>query len=192
MRAVPLVLALLSLLPAPAALAHEQGGVATTLHTTCCGPPARWAARHDPREARLAITTEDGNAILILTDQIVAVQLSDRALHRVARKLKVTIQLDGTKLADEEDADGDNALARAIKTVVISGVRALLDHSAECPVRELKDVEYRHGRLEFTTEDGERALEGMDLCDQDVMESFSARDARAFVQEFRRVKAHAR
>src|SRR5207302_1331641 len=139
------VLAILSLLPARAALACRHDPACATLHASWGDPPTRWAPRHDAGEARLAITSEDGNVTLIVTDQVVAVELSDRALHRVQRKLRKV-----------QAADEDNVLATAIRTAVLSGVRALLDHSAECPVRELRDVDYRGGRLWFITGDGER------------------------------------
>lgn len=126
----------------------------------------------------MAIVTEDDDAMLLITNEVVAVQLSDRVLRKVRRELR-----------REENADDDNALAHAIKAVVLSGVRALLDHSAECSIRDLRDVEYRHGCLVFTTEDGESLFEDMNVDDQDVMRSFSESNARAFVREFRRVKS---
>jgi hypothetical protein len=110
----------------------------------------------------------------------VAVQLSDRTLRDVRRELR-----------DKEDEE-DNALARAVMAVVMSGVRSLLDHSAECPIRDLRDVEYRHGRLVFTTEDGEQMFSNMDVNDCEVMEGFSGDDARAFVREFHRAKDRTR
>jgi len=176
MRTATLVLATLALLPAQGALAH--GHIQSpTVHSSCCESPARWADRQDPRDARLAIVTEDDDAMLVLTDEVVAVQLSDRVLRKVRRELR-----------REEDADDDNVLAHAIKAVVLNGVRALLDHSAECSIRDLRDVEYRHGRLVFTTTAGKPVFEDMNVDDEDVMRGFSESSARAFVREFHRVK----
>jgi hypothetical protein len=79
-------------------------------------------------------------------------------------------------------------VARAFVAVVLSGVRTLLDHSAECSVRDLRDVEYRGGRLVITTESGDRLFDGLDVDDEDVLEGFSDRDAHAFVREFQQVK----
>ena len=82
----------------------------------------------------------------------------------------------------------DNVLARTIKTAVLTSVRSALDHSIECSIRDVSDVEYRHGQLIMTTEDGDRLFEKVEISDQDVMEGFSKTDARAFIREFRRLK----
>jgi hypothetical protein len=117
----------------------------------------------------------------VLTDEVAAVQLSDRVMRKVRRELR-----------SERNSDDDHAIARAIKVAVLSTVSNLLDHSAECPVRELRDVEYRHGRLIFVTEDGERLFENMNVNDDEVMSGFTESDARAYVRAFRRLKAERR
>jgi hypothetical protein len=143
-------------------------------------PPARWSARHDPEDARFAMTTQNGEVTLLLTRSVVAMQLSDRTFHHIDRKLRQK---------DREIDDDDNPLADAIRTAVLSSVRALLDHSAECPIRDVKDVDYRGGEMIFTLNNGERLFRHVELDDTNVMENFSASDARAFVQEFRRLKS---
>ena len=62
---------------------------------------SRWSAR-------FAITTEDGGTVLLLTDDRVAMQLSDRTLHKVKHKLR-----------DQENDDDDGALGHAIKVAVL-------------------------------------------------------------------------
>ena len=176
MRTSTLVIAALALFPAQGAHAHEHLS-SPTVNSSCCESPARWADRQDPRDARLAITTESDDAMLVLTDEVVAVQLSDRVMRKVRREFR-----------RQEDEDNDNALAHAIKTAVLSGVRALLDHSAECPIRDVRNVEYRSGRLVFTTESGKPLFGNMNVDDRDVMCGFSESDAKAFVREFRRAK----
>ena len=147
------------------------------VHGSTFDAPARWASRQDARDARLAITTRDRKAMLILTDDAVAAQLSDRVIHKIDRKLK-----------NEQSEDENNVLARTIKTAVLTSVRSALDHSVECSIRDVSDVEYRHGRLIMTTEDGDRLFEKIEISDQDMMEGFSETDAKAFVREFRRLK----
>lgn len=176
MNHVPLVLALFVLTPA-AALAHGEDAIPRNLMARCCDAPVCWASRLDPQDARIAITSEDGNATLLLTDDVLAVQLSDHLIHRVKREFRA-----------KEDEDEDNAIAQAVKTAVLTTVQTLISHSAECPIRDLSDVDYRHGTLIITTEDGDRILEHMVVADRNVMESFSEHDARAFVREFRRLK----
>ena len=181
MKTVLLALALVLAILAPGHAAAGRRDPCLTMKSSC-DSPARWASRHDVRDAELAITTEDGDATLILTGEVVAVQLSDRAFHKIDRKLK-------SKVDDDDDDEDSGALGRAIKTAVLSSVRSLLDHSQECPVRRIENVEYRHDRLVFTTDRGTDLFGDVEVDDQDVMAAFSERDARLFVREFKRVKS---
>lgn len=162
------------------ALAHDCDD--TTIGSfSCCSPPVHWRGRHDTRDARLAITTEDGDATLLITGNVVAVQLSDKAMKHMQRKFR-----------DSEDEDSDNPLSQSIKEVVFTAVRSMLDHSAECRIRDIKDVTYEHGRLILTSRDDGTVFANFDVDNDDVMRGFSERDARAFVREFDRVKASQR
>ncbi len=166
-----------TLLSAQAAWAHHQDCAPYFSGSSGCGAPVHFSARHDPSDARIAITTTDGDVTLLLTDDVVAFQLSNRALHRVDRKLD-----------DCRDEDNDNVIAQAIKTAVLSTVRSVLDHSAECSVYDLRDVTYEDGHLEFRTTRGRRVFDHLDVDDRDVVGEFSERDARAFVHEFRTLR----
>jgi hypothetical protein len=115
---------------------------------------------------------------LLLTPSAVAFQLSDRKMESLERELR-----------DEQNADVDNALGSAIKTAVLAGVRVLLKHSAECSIRDLRDVDYRNGALVFTSSDGDKVFGDIEENDGDLMASFPESQARAFVREFRRLKA---
>ena len=94
------------------------------------------------------------------------------------------------EMKKEETEEG--ALARAIQAAVLSGVQSMLDHSAECRVRDLRSVTYERDRLIFTADNGKRLFDDIKVDDEEVTRSFSERDARAFVREFRRVKARLR
>src|SRR5262249_7359230 len=131
------VLALAALTTAPPALACRHG-------LNLSGDHVRWADHQNLSEARYAITTEDGKVTLLLTDDDVAIQPSDRTLHRVRRELR-----------DKEEED-DNFLASIIKTVVIGTVGEMIDHSFACPVRKLRDVSYENGRLVLLDKNGSR------------------------------------
>ena len=87
---------------------------------------------------------------------------------------------------------GGGVLSSVPSAAVVAGVSSLLDHSAECPIRDLKDVEYREGRLVFTAQNGGRVYNSVHVNDEDVMSGFSESDARLFVREFRRLKARER
>jgi hypothetical protein len=177
MKTVPIVLATLALVPALSQPVHACDKHRSSFNSDCCEPPARWASRHDTRDARFYINTEGGKASLLITNSVVAVQLSDKTINKVHRKFR-----------ESENEDSDNTLGHAIKVAVFSAVRLALDHSAECPIRDIRDVDYHNGRLVITTEDGKRLFEDMDVSDDDVLASFSERDALAFVKEFRRAK----
>lgn len=178
MKSLAVGLLVLALTPAGTAFAKQSDDCPNvTINGGCCNPPTRWANRWDPNEARRAITTEDGTVTLLIDDREVALQLSDRAMHKIGRKLR----------DETEDAD-ENPLGQAIKDAVLGVVRSMLDHSVECRVRDLRSVDYRDGRLELVTNDGDRLFEKIEVDDRDVLESFSPSEARAFVAEFQRVK----
>jgi hypothetical protein len=182
MKSALLALALLVLLPAGAVSAHETSCLRIG-HSFDCDSPLRWAPRHDAGEARIAITTQDGKVTLVLTDGALAFQLSDRTMRKIDREMK---------RARHEHEDDDGPLGEAIKTAVLSSVRSVLDHSAECPLREIRDVRCVDGRLVIVSRDGDRLFENLDVDDEDVLDSFDPRNAAAFADEFHRLRAGAR
>jgi hypothetical protein len=179
MRTATLTLLLAVLVPAGAALAHDHD---VSIGSCEVREPLEWGARHDLARARHAILTEDRAAVLVLTRDLVAVQLSDRTFRQLDREI-----------ASEKDKnDEDGILAQVITSAVLGSVRALLDHSLECPIEDLRDVRYRDGRLILITVDGDHLFEDLTINDHEFLEGFSEHDAQAFVQEFRRAKGHRR
>lgn len=168
-----------ALLAAGPAAAGE--GAQIRLDSSCCDPPTRWAPRHEPDERRFAITTQSGKATLLLTDSVLALQLSDRTMHRIDRELR-------QKQRDHRD----EPLADLLEGAVIGGVRRLLDHSAECPIADIANVRYIDGRLRIEARDGSDLFDKLEMNDERVMRSFSERDALAFEREFRAAKARMR
>jgi hypothetical protein len=175
-RALPILL-LAMLLSAGAAFAHDHH---VNVGSCEVREPLEWGARHDPARARFAMLTEDRAVALVLTRDLVAIQLSDRTFHKLDREIE-----------REKDEDG-GVIADAIKGAILGSVRALLDHSLECPIADLRDVRYRDGRLILITEDGDRIFEDLNINDHEVLEGFSEHDALAFVREFRRAKERSR
>lgn len=171
MRIAAVLLALALSVPG-GALAHEHIAIGgCRVH-----PPVRLGERHE-RDQRFAIHTDDRSATLLVTGHVVAFQLSDRTMREVDRELR-----------HERDQDEDCWLADVIKSAVLGGVRDMLDHSLECPLRELRDVRYRDGRLELIARDGDHIFEDLEVDDEPVLESFSPADAQAFVVEFHRAR----
>ena len=180
MRNIVLPLALLAALAAAPARAHSHEGRGVTLNGFTCSDPVYWADRVDARETRFSITTVEGKVSLVLTDQTLAMQLSDRTMRKVERELH---------RARHEQDEGDGALGDAIKSAVIGAVRSLLDHSAEVRLRDVRDVRWESGRLVIVARDGQRLFERLDVDDEDVLEAFDPADAREFVREFHRTRA---
>lgn len=143
--------------------------------------PIRFTDRHVD-DARLSITTHNRKIDLVLTNRVVAMQLSDHVLHKIDRKMRL----------EAEDADDDNALGHAIKTAVFSGVRELLDHSATCDIRDIKRADYRDGEIVLVARNGKHLFAKTDFDDENVMADFSASDAREFVRQLRDQMARVR
>lgn len=173
--------AALCILPAHDLLAqgrHENREPRVEISDLDRDSPGRVGPRRDLDDARYAITTTNDVASLLLTRDVVALQLTDRQLRQIRGEI-------------EEDAANereDGLLARMIANVVRSTVGSMLRKSIEISVDDLRSVEYRGGRLEFTTTEGERVFEQVEIDDTEVMEHFSPADAQAFVREFRAVK----
>ena len=179
MRSLAVALLASSLLIAASASARDRDECSGSLNIgSHLGEPARWGTRHDTRLARYVVTSRDGKIDLLLTPTAVAFQLSDRKMNSIERELR-----------DEQNEAADNSFGDAIKTAVLAGVRVLLKHSAECLVRELRDVDYRNDTLVFVTRDGDRVFDGLEVNNGELLGSFPEREARAFVREFRRLKA---
>jgi len=177
MKPAVLAFALLALLPASPMAAHADTCVSFGRGFDC-DEPMRWSKRHDTSRDRNAITTRNGKVTLVLTQRVVALQLSDRTMRKIDRKLHQARNQD----------DGADAIGEAFKVAALSSVRSLLDHSAECPLDELRDVRYVDGRMEFISRDGEPVFRHVRMDDDDALEAFDPDDAADFVREFRRLK----
>jgi hypothetical protein len=140
-------------------------------------PPARWAMRHDAEAARIAIRTEAGDAELLLTRDFVAVQLSDRGLARVREQLR----------ARRDESGSSNPLGW-FESAVLAAVGSFVEHSAECPLDEVRDARYVDGRIVLESYSGNELFAHIDVDDRDLMTSFSEDDARRFVRKFHHLK----
>lgn len=177
MKPAVLAVALLALLPTGPIPARADSGV--TFRGFDCDESTRWSRRQDTSRARCAIDTRNGKVTLVLTDRVVALQLSDRTMRKIDRELHRARNKD-----DETDALGE-----AFKVAALSAVRSLLDHSAVCAVDELRDVRYVDGRMEFISRDGDPVFRHVNMDDDDMLEAFDPDDAADFVREFRRLKS---
>ncbi len=158
MRALVLLCAALSL----AAPAHAQGG-----HTRT-GSDTRFVERQPLRRATSAIQTRGGEVALLLIDRKLVMQLTDRGLSKMDRDM------------DADAKQEESGLARVIAGMVRSGVRTMLDRGMEYPISELREARYENGRLVLENREGKSIFDDVRVNDDQVMESFSPAEARAF------------
>ncbi len=158
-------LALALLLSAPAMAGEKKDGISVSFDSD--DSRTRFAQRHDARDARLAVTTRNGTAVMLLTSEVVAVQLSDATL---------------TKVATKEDAN-------FLEELIVSGVRLAVRKSVEYPIANIRSAEVKSGVLVLTNDQGKPVFDNIKVNGENVARSLSASDAARFVSAFRAVKS---
>jgi hypothetical protein len=154
----------------PAAAAAQGVSIRTGENTDSI---ARFVDRRAPAAADFAITSVDGNRVLMLLPDAIALQLTDAGLERIANRPAAT---------DERKS----AVALLVEGMVRGGLRVLLDRSLEYDLRELREVRVENGRLVFENRTGDPVFDRMNIDGQDFMEGFAPRDARAFADRVNR------
>jgi len=119
------------------------------------------------------ITNNDESVDLSVTDGGVAIQFSDKFLENLE---------DGIKKSEDQTGEA-SAIAEAIRSMVGSGVRTLLDHAILIPYFEIGSVSYSDGRILITDLNGDDIFSDLEINDKQVMGDFSRRDARRFVAD---------
>lgn len=125
--------------------------------------------RRNVREAKLAITTRDGSTELLLLNDVVAVQLTEKSMARVKPK------------------DDDNIF----EELVASGVQVMLRRAVEYPIAHLRTVEVRDGVLTMVNEKNQPVFTDIKINGTNVLRSFSPADAARFVNAFRAARGAA-
>lgn len=128
---------------------------------------------HD--DAEYAMTTREGSVDLMLTDNSIVIQFSDRFLSDLDNEIR-----------SEADVDEASVLAEVLTSMISSGVNSLLNHALEIPLREIRNVYYKDGTLHIIDYDGEEIFGELEIDDVYIMEDFTRRDARRFVSEAER------
>lgn len=126
-------------------------------------------------DARFAMVSGNGELAMMIDDDAVIVQFTDRGLGKIGREM------------EEERESG--LLGRMVAALVRNSVRTLLDHAVAYPISELQDARYDGERLVLTDREGKQVFENVEVNGTDLVQGFSARDARAFVAHFRKAKA---
>jgi len=127
------------------------------------------ASRRNPRTAQLAITSRDGSTVLMLTKDVVAMQLSDAAL---------------AKLEAEKKKEDRNFL----EELLLAGVEIAIGKSMEYPLSDL-EADYRNGALTFTNDKNEAIFTEVKVNGVDVMRNFAPADAQRFANAVRAANA---
>jgi hypothetical protein len=143
----------------------KHGGVSITFDSN--DPRVQLGARHEGREARVVVGTRNGGAVVMLLDNLVAVQLSDAALAAVA---------------PEKDAN-------FFEEWVVAGVRMAVKKSVEYPLAHIRSAEVRDGVLVLTNDEGKPVFNDIKVNGSIVTRDLTPADAARFVDAFQAAKA---
>ena len=144
---------------------QAKSGISISLSSD--DPATRLGPRHDPRDARLAITSRDGSTSLLLMKDVVAVQLTDQVLERVTTK-------DDAGLMEE---------------IIASSVRLAIRKAIEVPMATIVDAQIRDGVLVLLDDKNQPLFRQVKVNGKDVFRDFSLADAARFVSALRSVKS---
>jgi hypothetical protein len=134
-------------------------------------PRAEMGPRYEARDAQVAIRTRDRSAMLLLVDDVIAVQLSDATLARMVSESKKKKE---TGFFEE---------------LVLAGVRLAVGKSVEYPIAALRSVDYRDGVLRIVNDQNKPVFAELKVNGTEILRDFSSADAARFVAAVRARKA---
>ena len=158
--------ALVLLLSTAVAVAGEKKEPGISVSFDSDDARTQLAPRHAVRDARVAVRTRNGAAVLLLTGDVVAVQLSDTMLATLETK---------------EDAG-------LLEEMLVAGVRAAMKKSVEYPIAHIRSAEIRNGGLVLTSDEGKPVFSQVTVNGNNVTRDITAGDAARFVNAFRAAK----
>lgn len=130
-------------------------------------------------DADFAMHTRRGDVTLLLHTDTLFVQFTDRGLDDLRNG------------AGEADRDDDRPLiARVIAGAFRGGLVVLMDRAVALHVSEVDHGEYERGRLRLLKPDGDELFD-ITINDRNIMEDFSERDARRFLDQLESAKRRA-
>ena len=144
--------------------ADKKSGISISLSSE--DPRTHLGPRRNVREARTAITSRDGSVSLLLMNDVVAVQLTDRVLEETTTK-------DDANLLEE---------------IIASGVRLALRKAVEYPIAAIRSAEIRDGILVLTNDKNKPVFTEVKVNGTEVFRDFAIADAARFVNAFRTAK----
>jgi hypothetical protein len=147
--------------------ASAQDGISISLSSD--DPRAEMGPRHDARDAQVAIRTRDRSTMLLLVDDVIAVQLSDATLAKMKAETK-------------KDAG-------FFEELIVAGVRIAVGKSVEYPIAGIRSVDYRDGILRIMNDQNKPVFTELKVNRTEILRDFSSVDAARFVAAFRARKA---
>lgn len=121
--------------------------------------------RHDVRDARMAIATKDRSVVLLLMDDVVAMQLTDATLNNMESKKKKE-----TNFFEE---------------LVLAGVQVAVGKSVEYPIASIRSFDYANGALRVIGADNKPVFTEIKVNGTDVLRDFSRADVTRFANAVR-------
>jgi hypothetical protein len=126
--------------------------------------------RHCTCDARMTIKTRDGSAVLLLMDDVVAMQMTDAALDR----------METPKKKGEENS--------FFEDLVVAGVRLALGKSIEYPIASIRAFDYKDGALRVIGADNKPVFTEVKVNGTDILRDFSRADVVRFANALRVAK----
>jgi len=127
--------------------------------------------RHDVRDTRMAISTRDRSVVLLLLDDVVAMQLSDSAMNELDAETK-----------KKKDTN-------FLEELVVAGVKLAVGRSIEYPIASVRTLDYNNGALRVMGADSKPVFTELKVNGTDVLRDFSRADVTRFANAFRTAKA---
>jgi len=145
----------------------------TSMHISIHVPDsvAHVVDREQPKAARFAIVSRDGQAQLLLMDTTIVAQMTDRGLAHMSSR-HATDSIKGTA-------------ERIFARMALGALTPLFDHGIAYHLRDLADARYENGRLLIVGANGDEVFRDVEVGKGPLMEGFTREDAVAFA-------AHAR
>ena len=159
--------ALALLLTSSAALAKD--GISISLSSD--DSRTQFGDRHDVRDARVAISTRDHSVVLLLLDDVVAMQLSESTMN----------ELDAEKKKKKD--------TNFFEDLVVAGVKLAVGKSIEYPIASVRTLDYNNGALRVLGADNKPVFTELKVNGTDVLRDFSRTDVTRFANAFRAAKA---
>lgn len=147
------------LFPKPA---HSQGHIEASVNE-----PAKLVSRATPQPRR-SLSTRNGDAVLLLNDSAIVIQMTDDGLRYLGRN---------------EHSEEKSGLGRFVSAMVMAGVKEMLDRGISYPLAGLDYAKAEDGRLLLVSRDGELIFDNMDINNTKPMHDFDERDASSFAKK---------